>query len=343
MVGARPNFIKLAPLSRALRRRTREIVVHTDQHYDAAMSADLFRELGLPEPDHHLDVGSGSGLDQIARTLQRLEPVLTGQPLRAVIVYGDTNSTLGGALAAAKLGIPVAHVEAGLRSFDRGQPEESNRILVDRLSRWLFAPTETAVRNLAAEGLTDRVHLVGDVMLDAVREHSTKARLPPALGLEPRRFYYVTMHRPENVDRPETLREMVAAVSALDRPAVLPVHPRTRRRLGESGIPLEGAIVPIEPVGYLESLALIRDARAVLTDSGGVLRESFFLGTPSVTLRDRTEWPETLTQGRNVLGGARRDSIGEALRHLPDPERPPTTTPFGDGHAAERIAALLCD
>jgi len=339
VVGARPNFVKHAALSRALRSTTREILVHTGQHWDAAMSDDLFRDLHLPAPDHHLGIGAGTPVAQIARIMERLEPVLAAEKPRAVVVYGDTNSALAGALCAAKLHFPVAHVEAGLRSFDRAQPEEQNRVAIDHLSALLFAPTATAVTNLAAEGVRDGVHLVGDVMFDAVRAWAATARLPARL--EPRRYYYVTTHRAETVDRKETLAGLLDALAALDLPAVFPVHPRTRARMTEFGLQPSGALTLREPAGYLESLALARDARGVLTDSGGLVREAFFLGTPCVTLRDRTEWPETLTRGRNRLGGTRRDTILDALAGLPEPEAPPAETPLGDGHAADRIAELL--
>jgi UDP-GlcNAc3NAcA epimerase len=343
VVGARPNLVKLAPLSRALRARTREVLVHTGQHWEPALSADLFAALDLPRPDHHLGVGAASPATQTARMLEGIERLLLGERPRAVVVYGDTHSTLAGALAAAKLAIPVAHVEAGLRSFVRAQPEEQNRVLVDRMSRWLLAPTDTAVGNLAAEGLREGVHRVGDVMLDAARVFLPAARLPDGPGLSPRGFYYLTAHRAENVDRREPLAEILAAAAALDRPVVFPVHPRTRDRLAEFGLSPKGPILATGPVGYLESLALVRDARAVLTDSGGLVREAFFLGTPCVTLRDVTEWPETLLGERNLLGGARRETIRDAVARLAEPVSDPDTTPFGDGHAAERIAALLCE
>jgi UDP-N-acetylglucosamine 2-epimerase len=256
-----------------------------------------------------------------------------------VVVYGDTNSSLAGALCAARLGVPVAHVEAGLRSFDRNQPEEQNRVVIDHLSARCFAPTSTAVSQLAAEGIRAGVHRVGDVMLDALRAFAGRALPPP--GLEPRSFYYVTIHRAETVDRPETLAVLLEAIGDLDRPAVFAVHPRTRARLAEHALAVPASLRVREPAGYLESLGLVRDARAVLTDSGGLLREAYFLGTPCVILRDRTEWPETLERGRNRLGGTRRDTVRAALAALPAPEPPPESTPLGDGHAAERIAEIL--
>lgn len=339
VVGARPNFVKHAALSRALRSTTREILVHTGQHWDAAMSDDLFRDLNLPAPDYHLGIGAGSPTAQIARILEHLEPVLVAEKPRAVIVYGDTNSALASALCAARVGVPVAHVEAGLRSFDRAQVEEQNRVAIDHLSALLFSPTEIAVANLEREGMRDGVHRVGDVMLDTLRAWAATAKLPA--HLEPRRYYYVTTHRAETVDRKEALAGILDALAALDLPAVFPVHPRTRARMTEFGLSPAGSLLLREPAGYLESLALVRDARAVLTDSGGLVREAFFLGTPCVTLRDRTEWPETLARGRNRLGGTRRETILEALGVLPEPEPPPAETPLGDGHAAERIAELL--
>jgi UDP-N-acetylglucosamine 2-epimerase len=256
-----------------------------------------------------------------------------------VLLYGDTNSALAGALCAAKLGVPVAHVEAGLRSFDRAQPEELNRVVIDHLSEACFAPTATAVTQLAAEGIRDGVHQVGDVMFDAVREFAPRAALPA--GLTARGYYYVTLHRAETVDRREPLAAVLEALADLDRPAVFAVHPRTRARMDEFGLAASGALRTRGPAGYLESLALTRHARAVITDSGGLLREAFYLGTPAVTLRERTEWPETLERGRNRLGGTRRDTIHAALAALPDAEAPPELTAIGDGHAADRIVKVL--
>jgi UDP-N-acetylglucosamine 2-epimerase len=342
VVGARPQFVKAAPLSRALRPHVRQYLVHTGQHYDPEMSGGFFDELGLPPPDRDLAVGSGPHGAMTGRMLEALERVMMEVRPALVLVVGDTNSTMAGALAAAKLGLPVAHVEAGLRSHDARMPEEINRRLTDHVSRLLFCPTPEAVANLKAEGIRSGVHRVGDVMMDAVVQNRLRARRalsgrPPAGS-----YYLATLHRQENVDDPARLRRLVGALRALPRPAVLLVHPRTRERLKALRGVAGGALRPRGPASYLETLHLLEGAHAVLTDSGGLQKEAYILGTPCVTLRDTTEWVETLAAGANVLAGADPERIRRAVAAL-ERERPRWRTPrvYGDGRAAERIAAVV--
>ncbi|MDE3094400.1 MAG: UDP-N-acetyl glucosamine 2-epimerase [Chloroflexota bacterium] len=367
VVGARPQFIKAAAFSRVARRRHTEVLVHTGQHYDAAMSDVFFDELGLPRPDHHLGVGSGPHGRQTARMLERLEDVMRREAPDAVVVYGDTNSTLAGALAAAKLGIPVAHVEAGLRSFVRDMPEEVNRIVADSVSAYLFAPTQTAVDNLLREGhaLTvpsldappppstlhppsagaagGRIYLTGDIMYDALLSHAplaaTHSRVLDELALRPGGYALATVHRAANTDDAARLERIVDALAMLREPVVLPVHPRTRAALAHTDIEVDAAVRVIDPVGYLDMLALQQHARIVLTDSGGVQKEAYLLGVPCVTLRDETEWVETLAGGWNVLAGADPERILAAARRARPAGEPPPV--FGDGHAAERMVEAL--
>jgi len=346
IVGNRPQFVKAAPLSRALRARVDEVLVHSGQHYDPELADLIFDELDIPAPDHALGVGPGSPLTQLAVMCERLEPLLVAEAPDMVLVYGDTTTTLAGALAAAKLSIPLGHVEAGLRSFDRSMPEEQNRVVTDHLSALLLCPTDTAVANLAREGITDGVHQVGDVMLDASRMFAPVAAArpgPAALGLEPGGYLLVTVHRAAATDTPEALRAMVDVLTAIDEPAVFPVHPRTRHKLEAGGLWDEVAAHPTlrlsPPVGYLDFTALLIGARAVVTDSGGVQKEAYFQGVPCVTLRDGTEWVETVEGGFNTLTGMDPARVRAALADLSMPaERPPY---YGDGRAAERIAEAV--
>ena len=342
VVGARPQFIKAAPLSRALRLRLREVLVHTGQHYDREMSDAFFEELGIPRPDRHLGVGSGSHARMTAAMLEGLEAVMLEVRPDVVLVLGDTNSTLAGALAAAKLQIPVAHVEAGLRSFDARMPEEVNRRLTDHVSELLFCPTPAAVRNLRKEGIVRGVHLVGDVMMDAIRQNLARAERLGAAAPRRGSFYLATLHRQENTDDPRRLRAILLALAALDRPVVLPLHPRTRERLRRLGLRAQGSLQLRAPLPYLEMLLLLRRAAAVLTDSGGVQKEAFILGTPCVTLRDTTEWIETLAGGRNRLAGAEPRRIAAAVRAARRVRRRrPSGSAYGGGRASERIARLV--
>jgi UDP-N-acetylglucosamine 2-epimerase len=346
IVGNRPQFVKAAAVSRRLRERREELIVHTGQHHDDELSRVFFDELGVPAPDHQLDAVSGSNTAQTARMLAELEPILAAAAPELVIVYGDTNSTLAGALAAAQAGVPTAHVEAGMRSFDRSMPEELNRVLVDHASDLLLCSTATAMENLARESAVGEPHLVGDVMADVslafqelARERSTALA---DRGLERGGYLLVTAHRAGNVDRPERLLRLVELLEALPGPVVFPVHPRTRRRLDEDGLmgrlAAAAAVELAPPLGYLDFLELARNARAVLTDSGGVQKEAYLLGTPCVTLRDTTEWVETVDSGWNVLVDLDRGAALAALERDPPSERPEL---YGGGHAAERVRDVV--
>jgi UDP-N-acetylglucosamine 2-epimerase len=345
VVGARPQFMKAAMLSRELRRsRHDEFLLHTGQHYDDLMSDVFFRELGLAAPDLNLGVGSGPQGQQTARMLEGIEAVLLERRPDLLVVYGDTNSTLAGALAASKLGIPVAHVEAGLRSFDRTMPEEVNRVVADHVAGYLFCPTENAVDLLRHEGIERGVFHTGDLMYDSLLAMLPLAREQAPRILEARcidvgGFYLATVHRAANTDDAATLARILEALGRLDLPVVLPLHPRTRGVIETTGIKAAANLRLIEPVGYLEMLALEQAARAILTDSGGVSREAYFLSVPCVTLRRETEWPETLVDGWNVLAGSDIDQIVAAAGR-PSPTNAPRPA-FGDGRAASKIVEIL--
>ncbi len=377
VVGARPNFMKVAPLIEAIdrhnaaagesgrSRRLAQVLLHTGQHYDERMSGLFFEELGLPRPDIDLGVGSGSHARQTAEVLSRVEPVLLELAPDLVVVVGDVNSTLACALAAAKLSIPVAHIEAGLRSFDRTMPEELNRVLTDALSELLFTSCEEADRNLAREGVAaERVHLVGNVMIDTLlrhRERASSSTVGRRLGLDEwgeggaaPRYGLLTLHRPSNVDGPERLRAILAAAVRVgaELPLVFPMHPRSRRRVEEFGLadllatcPCNGSwrgVKVTEPLGYLDFLALMDHAALVLTDSGGIQEETTILGVPCLTLRENTERPVTITEGTNMLVGTDPERIvEESFRALGRPRGPQRTPPLWDGRAAERIVAVL--
>jgi UDP-GlcNAc3NAcA epimerase len=346
IVGARPQFIKASPVCRALRERHEEFLVHTGQHYDRAMSDVFFEELGIPEPDLHLGIGSASHAAQTAEMLAAIEELLVAQRPDVVLVYGDTNTTLAGALAAAKLNVPVAHVEAGLRSFDRSMPEEVNRVVADHVSSLLLCPTRAAVENLRAEGITAGVELVGDVMLDTALFQIERARADGVLerfGLRPGGYYLATVHRAGNSDDPERLGAIVRAFLRLELPVLWPVHPRTRKTLASFGLDKVVAaaerITAVEPLPYGETVAALRGASALLTDSGGMQKEAYFFGVPCVTLRDETEWVETVELGWNVLAGADEERILAAVA----PRRMPALRPdvYGDGHAAAAVVAAM--
>jgi UDP-N-acetylglucosamine 2-epimerase len=343
VVGARPQFIKAAPVSKVLRRDCVEVLVHTGQHYDREMSEVFFDDLDLPRPDYDLGVGSGSHGRQTGEMLIRLEEVYLRERPDRVLVYGDTNSTLAGALAAVKVGLPVAHVEAGLRSFNRAMPEEINRIVTDRLSTLLFCPTQTAVSNLKGEGITEGVYHVGDVMYDAVLTYAAvaedRSRVLEEVGIDPQGYILATVHRPGNTDDEKRLSSILAAFEAVGECIVFPVHPRTRKVLDRAGITLDSRVKMIEPVGYLDMLTLERYARLILTDSGGVQKEAYFFGVPCLTLRDETEWVETVEVGWNMVIGTETERIVEAVKgFVPATERPAI---FGDGTASRRIAEIL--
>ncbi len=346
IVGARPQFVKAAPVSRALRRVAREILVHTGQHYDHGMSAVFFEELAIPEPDYNLGIGSGSHGQQTGQMLIAIEAVLLKERPDWVLVYGDTNSTLAGALAAVKLHIPVAHVEAGLRSFNRAMPEEHNRVLTDHAADLLFCPTQNAVDLLAREGITESVHLTGDVMLDAFLHNTALAEhrstILVELGLQPRAYYLATLHRPANTDDPAQLQTLLETLAELAFPVILPLHPRTRQQIERHALIPKSNIQNLKfiaPVGYLDMLMLERRAACILTDSGGVQKEAYMAGVPCITLREETEWVETVAAGWNVLVGADPKRLRAAIRDFAPPTERPTL--YGNGHAAERIVEIL--
>ena len=361
MVGARPQFVKAAPVSRAIQDHNRdretasspvhEVLVHTGQHYDANLSDVFFRELQIPVPEYHLEVGSGSHGEQTGEILKRVEKVLVHEEPDCLLVYGDTNSTLGGALAAVKLHIPIAHVEAGLRSFNLRMPEETNRKVTDHLSTFLFCPTQTAVRNLAQEGITKGVHLVGDVMYESLQTYLATAERTSTvlqrLRLRSKQFVLATVHRAENTDDPARLRNILTALGhiAAELPVVLPLHPRTAKILRQAGDGLPSrarGLLVVEPVSYADMLVLENHARVVLTDSGGVQKEAYWLGVPCVTLRDESEWVETVQAGWNRLVGADLERIAAACRELLNaPGLPGHRAIAIDASPSRRIVALL--
>ncbi|MGH2380184.1 MAG: non-hydrolyzing UDP-N-acetylglucosamine 2-epimerase [Candidatus Limnocylindria bacterium] len=348
VVGARPQFVKAAPVSRVLRAAHDEILVHTGQHYDDEMSAAFFRDLEIPEPDVNLGVGSGSHALMTAEMLRRLEPVVRQHEPDGVLVYGDTNSTLAAAVMTCKVAYAdgrrpwLAHVEAGLRSFNRRMPEERNRIVADHLSDLLLAPTEAAMGHLAHEGLARRAELVGDVMVDAHAWAAERAadHLPPA-AREHDRYVLLTMHRAENVDDPARFGPILSGLE-IDLPVIFPVHPRTRAVLDGGARRLPANVVAIAPVGYLEMVALEAGAHAIATDSGGVQKEAYLSGVPCITLRSETEWVETVEAGWNRVVDADPAAVSQALADerfmARDRARPPL---YGDGNAATRIVAAL--
>lgn len=348
IVGARPQFIKVAPVSRALAKtgRVREVLIHTGQHHDAGMSDVFFAELGIAAPDHHLGIHGGGHGAMTGFMLQKIEPLLEALRPDWVLVYGDTNSTLAGALAAAKLHIPVAHVEAGLRSFNRAMPEEINRIVADQLSQVLFASTRAAVDNLQREGVEPaRVFSVGDVMYDAAlmfaQTASSQSSILERAGLQAGRYVLSTVHRAENTDDAVRLANIVSALEAVAEtlPVVLPLHPRTRGRMEAAGLAFAKVKV-IPPVGYLDMVALESQAALIATDSGGVQKEAFFYRVPCVTLRDETEWVELIDLGWNRLAPPARSDLAQTIRAALGTEGI-DAQPYGDGKAAEAIAEVL--
>jgi UDP-GlcNAc3NAcA epimerase len=346
VVGNRPQFIKAAAVSGPLRERHEEILVHTGQHYDDSLSRVFFRELGLARPDRELGIGGGSNTSQTARMLAALEPLLKEVAPDAALVYGDTNSTLAGALAAAQARIPVVHIEAGMRAFDRSMPEELNRVLSDHLAELLLCASQTAAENLRSESVAGRVEVVGDVMVDVALRWAPAARedlgAPAAYDVEPGAYLLLTAHRAGNVDDPARLGMLVKLVRTLPVPIIFPLHPRTRMRLRDAGLleqlaEIDGVVLT-EPLGYVEFSALLHHARAVVTDSGGVQKEAYLAGVPCVTLRVSTEWIETVEAGWNTLVDLDPPLALAALDRTQPAERPAL---YGDGHAAERCVQAI--
>ena len=350
VVGARPQFIKASVVSEALASVCGEVIVHTGQHYDRNMSEVFFEELNIPKPAYNLGVGSGTHGKQTGEMLMKIEEVIFREKPDILMVYGDTNSTLAGALAASKLHIPVAHVEAGLRSYNMRMPEEQNRVLTDHISTWLFCPTETAAENLKKEGITKGVNVCGDVMLDSVlhflklaKSNPEKTAIYKQLGIEPKRYRLATLHRAETTDGGlEAITRIFDAFEQFPEPVVIPIHPRTRP-LAEEAVDKRRYrnIRLTDPVGYLEMLLLTSGAIQVLTDSGGLQKEAWFMKVPCVTLRGETEWVETLEGGWNVLADLTTEDILEKALHTEIDESARSRMPFGDGNASGKIAAEL--
>ncbi len=343
VVGARPQFIKAAAVSRKLREGNQEILIHTGQHYDENMSAVFFEELGIPQPEYQLGIGSGGHGAQTGAMLAEIEKVLLHEQPDWMLVYGDTNSTLAGALAAAKLHIRVAHVEAGLRSFNRRMPEEINRILTDHISDLLFCPSPVAAGNLEREGITRGVHVVGDVMYEALTYAAGRARQASRvlewLGAGEKQYLLATVHRAENTDDPMRFLGILSAFNRVNERLIFPVHPRTRKMMEQIGYQPAGNVCLIDPVGYLDMVRLEGAARMILTDSGGIQKEAYWLGVPCVTLRDETEWVETVEAGWNVLAGAETERILDCLNQVwPEDNRQPI---YGEPNAAQIIVDTL--
>ena len=345
IVGARPQFIKLAPFSKEIRKKHREVIIDTGQHYDDEMAGIFFSEFKIPKPDHSLGIGSADHGEQTGKMLIALERVLKAELPALAVVFGDTNSTLAGALAAAKMNIPVAHVEAGLRSYDTRMPEELNRVLTDHVSKLLFCPTEVSKQNLKREGITEGVHVVGDVMVDALEESRKAAmkhsRILEELKLKKSEYQLLTVHRPSNTDIKENLKSILDAIGASRMKTVFPVHVRTAKMLKEHGLEdkVPSNIVMTKPLGHMDTVWLETNAALVLTDSGGVQKEAYLLGVPCITLRDTTEWVETVNAKWNVLVGADPQKIHETIVHFNPPRYRPQI--FGPLGASERMAKII--
>jgi UDP-N-acetylglucosamine 2-epimerase (non-hydrolysing) len=345
IVGARPQFIKLAPLSREIRKKHREVLIDTGQHYDQEMAGNFFTEFRIPKPDHSLGIGSADHGEQTGRMLIALEKVLVAELPRLAIVFGDTNSTLAGALAAAKLNIPVAHVEAGLRSYDTTMPEELNRVLTDHLAKLLFCPTDNSKENLKREGITEGVHVVGDVMVDALEESKKAAerhsKAMQLFNLKKNEFQLLTVHRPVNTDAKKNLEGIMNAIGASGVTTVFPAHPRTVNALKEHGLEskIPKNIIVTKPLGHMDMIWLQSNAARVITDSGGVQKEAYLLGVPCITLRDTTEWVETVMANWNVLVGADQTKIQDAIKNFSPPKYRPKI--FGPPGASARIAKII--
>ncbi len=343
IVGARPQFIKAAPVSKTLRTEHEEIIIHTGQHYDANMSDIFFNELKIPRPDYNLEIGSGSHGMMTGRMLEKLEEIYLKEKPDFVLVYGDTNSTLAGALAASKLLIPVIHIEAGLRSFNKAMPEEQNRILTDHISDLLLVPTEDAIKNLTNEGIKKGIHNVGDVMYDAVLMFKeiakSKSGLLKELDVNSGEYILTTIHRAENTNDINRLRNMIEALNESGEKIILPLHPRTKKFIEGYGLNFNENIKVIDPIGYLEMLMLEENSKMIVTDSGGVQKEAYFMGKPCITMRDETEWVETVACGWNVVVGTDKNKILDNIRNFK-----PTSIQqsiFGDGNAAQKILNII--
>ncbi len=344
IIGARPQFIKAAAVSRKIREENQEIIIHTGQHYDDNMSKIFFEELDIPYPDYNLNVGSGGHGAQTGRMLEKIEEILEKECPDWILVYGDTNSTIAGALAASKMLIPVAHVEAGLRSFNMNMPEEQNRILTDHISKLLFAPTETSVSNLRNEGIKEEIiHNVGDVMYDATLHFekiaNEKSIIMEKLEINEGDYILATVHRAENTNDISRLRNIIEALNSCQMNIIFPLHPRTKKYIEDYNLKLKENIRVIEPVGYLDMIMLEKNSKKIVTDSGGVQKEAFFFNKPCITLRDETEWVETVNNGWNILVGANESKILNAIQNFsPTNDR---ENYYGDGDAAHKIVSKL--
>lgn len=344
IVGARPQFIKCAPVSKKLRKEYHEVLVHTGQHYDHEMSKLFFDQLGIPEPNYNLGVGSGYQGEQTGKMLMKIEKVLTEEKPDFVLVYGDTNSTIAGALASVKLHIPVGHVEAGLRSFDRTMPEEINRILTDHSSDFLFAPTKTAVYNLKQEGIQKGVYLTGDVMYDALLHSlkiAEKSNILKKFEVEPEKYLLITIHRQSNTDNAKNLLNIIETLSKVDNKVIFPIHPRTEKFIDNHGLKekIGENIVITKPVGYFDFIWLEKNAKKIITDSGGIQKEAYMLKVPCITLRENTEWVETIEDKWNVLVGSDKEKILYSINNFQP--RGVQRNIFGDGHSSENIVNIL--
>lgn len=343
VIGARPQFIKAAAVSNIIRKEHEEILIHTGQHYDENMSKIFFEELNIPKPEYNLSVGSGGHGKQTGEMMGKLEAIYEKEKPDLVLVYGDTNSTLAGALVASKMLIPVAHIEAGLRSFNKNMPEEQNRILTDHISKILFTPTETANKNLKNEGINNNVYNVGDVMFDAVLHFKKlakqKSSIVSELNLTKNNYILTTIHRAENTNDINRLKNIIEALNESNETVVLPLHPRTKKYIESYGLNFNNNIKVIEPIGYLDMLSLEENGKKIVTDSGGVQKEAFFMNKPCITMRDETEWVETVENGWNVIVGTDKEKIlNNIVNFNPTTEQKQL---FGDGNAAEKILKII--
>jgi len=344
VIGARPQFIKAAVVSQALKvAGVEEILINTGQHYDDNMAQVFFDEMGIPKPHFNLGVGSGSHAAQTAAALVGIEDILIREKPEWIIVFGDTNATIAGALAAAKLHIKIAHIEAGLRSFNRRMPEEINRIVTDVLSEKRFVPTQVAVDNLHKEGITSGIHIVGDVMVDALMKYTPIAEMKSDIlsrhHLTRKSFVLLTIHRPSNADDDDRLKHILESVSSVDQTVVFPVHPRSRERVNRLLQEVNGSVLTIDPVGYLDMMVLEKNAHTIITDSGGIQKEAYLHRSPCLTVRNETEWVETVNDGWNILVGETVEKIPALVNDFPKPTR--WETHYGQGDAAMRIIKLL--